>query len=451
MKTARTSSGSPADAPAAATATTSAAVRRVRPLRGELVHGIGPWTGAAVLVTVLIVMNAHTQSPFAWPSRRGELTELLRGAGLVIGGPLSAAAGCWHGGRERRRRTLELRRSFARGGMRQALVAAAPAALWPAVGYLLAAAVPLLATWPYSDGGLSHLALPLADALALAALGVLGFVAGRLVPWRLTAPLAAVMVFLLIATVRSGYGQDPSPLNPADVHDFAWDRPVWWFAPASAGWLGGLAAAALLLYAARRRATALVPLTVAVGCAAALVSAGPGLWRPDPGAARLVCDDGTPQVCVTAVDRALLPAVSAALADLNDRLRGLPGAPVRWVDGPRPPTSDEAQLPSPGPESARGRLKNPQQYGHWAVQYLFSETCEPSDHDPENPAWRRASDINSAVIQWLSPPGSAGADPLPETREYVDRLNAKPPAGQRDYLARYLTSDTCRADQVPVP
>ncbi|MFI6285453.1 hypothetical protein ACIBCM_11960 [Streptomyces sp. NPDC051018] len=444
MKTAQPSAATPARAPAV-----SAAVRRGHPLRGELVHGIGPWTGAAVLVTVLVVMSSHAQSPFAWPGRRGDLTELLRSAGLVLGGPLSAAAGCWHGGRERRRGTLELRRSFARGGTQQALVAAAPAALWPAAGHLLAAAVPLLVTWPYADGGLSYLALPLADAFALASLGVLGFVAGRLVPWRLTAPLTAVAVFLLLGSAQSAYGRDPNPLNPADPHEFAWDRPVWWFAPASAGWLGGLAAAALLLYAARRRATALVPLTVAVCCAAALVSTGPGLWRPDPGAARLVCDDGTPQVCVTAVDRELLPAVSAALAGLNSRLRGLPGAPARWVDGPGRPGADEAPLPSPGPEAVRGGLTDPEEYGYSAVQFLFSEPCEHGDLG--GAAGRRAVDINTAVAQWLSPPGAAGARPWPETREYVDRLNAKPPAAQRDYLARYLAADTCRAEEVPVP
>ncbi|WP_019891618.1 hypothetical protein [Streptomyces purpureus] len=433
-----------------APAPTPARARTVRPLLSELRRGVGPWAGAALALTVSIAMYGKADYIDGWQSRWGEATSLLRTAGLLLGGPLAVAAGCWQGGRERRRGTGELWASTARTPLRRAAVAAAPAALWPALGHLLAATGCLLATWPYVSAGRPDLLLVLADAVALAALGTLGFVAGRVIPWRLTAPLLAAATYVVLGF--PAYGNTPWQwLDPAMAHSYNWDKAVWWFAPASVVWTGGLAATAFLAYAARRRTLALPPLAAA--CAAAVLigtgNGGHGPWRADTAAARLVCDDGTPQVCVTAVDSRLLPQVSAALADLNGALRGVPGAPVRWTDGPRPTGPDEASLPTPAFESLRGRLRDPGAYAHGAVQYLFSDSCE--DQDYEHPGWARASEVNSAVIQWLAP--SAAYEPVLTDRSRADlaRLQTKSPAERRAYLARYLAADLCDAEEVPVP
>lgn len=63
----------------------------------------------------------------------------------------------------------------------------------------------------------------------------------------------------------------------------------------------------------------------------------------------------------------------------------------------------------------------------------------------------RASAVNLAVVEWLAPtPEGYGPDPT-AAQPFIDRLRAKSPAAQRDYLTRYLAANTCHPDEVPVP
>ncbi|MFJ3581031.1 hypothetical protein ACIPPS_02175 [Streptomyces sp. NPDC090127] len=424
---------------------------RTSVLRTELRRGTGPWSGAAVAVTTLVTLYAKAPG---WQSRWTDATDMLH---IVVGlllGPLVLAVGCWQGGRDRRNGTRELLGSVPRGPLRRAFLAVAPTALWPVAGYLSAAAVCLLATWPYVDGGRRpFLELVAADAVTLAALGTLGHLVGRLVPWRLTAPLLAVTGYVVFGVAAARTEAAGSWLNPAVEHFYAWDRPVGWFAPAWVVWCAGLALAALLAQAAgtaRLRLLALVPLTAAVAAAvpiARLPLDGP--WRPDPAAARLVCDGGAPPVCLPAVDRALLPDISAALAPLNERLRGLPGAPTRWVGGPSVGAGETA-LPSPDLDAVRGELSHPDLYLNSAVQFLFAETCRSEDFS--GPEVERLGAIHLAVSEWLAPtPAGYGVPVGPAGQRYLDALRAKSPAAQRDYLARYMAADGCRPEEVPVP
>ncbi|WP_052411594.1 hypothetical protein [Streptomyces sp. NRRL S-118] len=409
-------------------------------LRTELRRGIGPWSGAAVAVTVLVAL--YGKAP-GWQGRWSDATDMLHTAAGLLAGPLAAAAGCWQGGRERRRSTGELLASAPRGRLARTLVAAAPAALWPAAGLLLAVAVCLGATWPYAGGGRPFVSVTAADAVAVAALGTLGFVAGRLVPWRLTPPLVAAATYVGLGL--PSYTASPARwLSPAADRSTAWQEPLWWFAPAMTVWTGGLALAALLAYGARRRALALVPLAAACAVAVPVVrldgSAGP--WRPDPDAARLVCDDGTPRVCLSAVDRALLPEASRALAGLNARLRGVPGAPARWVSGPHEPGPGEAPLPDPVAAAAHGVLQDPRQYAHDAASGLFDGACLSGEDGIV---------LDLAVQEWLAPaPPGSGVDPA-ALQPFLDRLRAGSPAQQRAFLGRYLTTDLCEAAEVPLP
>ncbi|MFF1508976.1 hypothetical protein [Streptomyces sp. NPDC058326] len=419
-------------------------------LRTELRRGLGPWTGAAVALTILVTM--YNKGP-GWQGRWADATNMLHVATGLLAGPLALAAGCWQGGRDRRRGTTDLWESVSRSPLRRLLVAVAPSVFWPTAGLLLADAVVLLATWPYVSGGRPYLELVAADAVAVAALGALGHVVGRVVRWRLTAPLLGIVGYVVM--IATAYADGPARwLGPAAEHQFFWDRPVWWFGPVSMAWTAGIALAALLAYGlrpARLRPLALVPLAVAVTAAGLIlrlpVDEGP--WRPDPALARQVCDDGTPQVCLTAVDEKLLPDVSAALAPLNARLRGLPGAPVRWVSGLGDTRPGDVALPNTDQEAVRGRLVRPDLYLYAAVNWLFSDSCRPGDGTGPNA--ERASVIHLAVSEWLAPaPDDYGVDPT-AARPYIDRLKAKSPAAQRDYLARYLAADSCRPDEVPVP
>ncbi|MFJ2056702.1 hypothetical protein ACIOMM_12220 [Streptomyces sp. NPDC087908] len=425
--------------------------RAPRPVVVELRRGLGPWTGLAVLLTVLVTM--YGKAP-GWQGRWADATNTLHVVAGLLAGPLALAAGCWQGGRDRRRGTLDLWESAPRPPLRRLFVAVAPSALWPAAGVLLADAVCLLATWPYAAGGRPFLELLAADAVAVAALGALGHVVGRAVRWRLTAPLLGIVGYVALGV--GAYHQGPARwLGPAAEHQFLWDRPVWWFGPVSMAWTAGLALTALLatgLRPARLRPLALVPLAVAVA-AAGLILRLPrdeGPWRPDPALARPLCDDGVPQVCLTAVDARLLPEVSAALAPLGARLKGVPGAPVRWVGGPfGPARPGDVELPSAAADAVRGRLPRPDLYLNAAVSWLLSDTCRPGDGT--GPDAERASIVNLAVIEWLAPtPEDYGPDTT-AARPYIDRLRAEPAAAQRDYLARYLAANTCRPEEVPVP
>ncbi|MEU3426754.1 hypothetical protein [Streptomyces gardneri] len=428
-----------------------APARAPAPLRTELRRGLGPWTGAAVALTVFVTMYGKG---LGWQGRWADATNLLHVVAGLLCGPLALAAGCWQGGRDRRRRTTELWESVPRSPLRRLLVSVAPSALWPAAGLLLADAVCLLATWPYVSAGRPFLELLAADAVAVAALGTLGHLAGRVVRWRLTAPLLGIVGY--VALGLAAYTEGTARwLGPAGEHQFSWDRPVWWYGPVSMAWTAGLTLAVLLAYGlrpARLRVLALVPLAVAVA-AAGLILRLPqdqGPWRPDPALSRQICDDGTPQICLTAVDEALLPEVSAALAPLNSRLKGMPGAPARWVGGiSGPALPGDIELPSPRQDAVRNRLVRPDLYLNSAVNWLFSDTCQ--EGDGAGPNAERSWAIHLAVTEWLAPtpddygPDTTGAQP------YIDRLDAKSPAEQRDYLTRYLAANTCRPDEVPIP
>lgn len=415
--------------------------RAASPLRAELLRGVGPWGGVS---SALVIWVTTYFRPVGWEDRWTDTTDLLRSVALLLCGPLAVAVGCWQGGRERRRGTDELWRSVPRTRLRQVLLAVAPAACWPVVGYLVAAAGCLLVAWPNTSGGRPFVSLTGADAVALGALGVLGFVAGRLVPWRLTAPMLAAFTYVGLAI--PAYTNSPARwLNPAVQHSYVWDQPVWWFGPASAVWTGGLALAALLAYAARHRALALLPLALAVAAAVPIARTGDAVWYPDPEAAQLVCDDGTPQVCVTAVDRKLLPGTSAALAGLNAKLRGVPGAPARWIDGPygsdtRP---GDVRLPTLAEPTVRGRS-----FTGEAVGQLFDGCVRTS---PDILGQEQVDAVDLAVTQWLAPRPNFGPSARPEVTVYLKRLHAMNAEQSRAYLTRYLAADRCRPDTIPAP
>ncbi|MFJ4844749.1 MULTISPECIES: hypothetical protein [unclassified Streptomyces] len=423
--------------------------RSGRVLRTELIRGIGPATGAAIAVVVCIAMFAKAP---AWQSRWTDTTDLLRIAGLLLGGPLAAAAGCRQGSRERRLGLRDLLATTPRPALRRTLLAAAPAALWPVAGYLLAAAVSLLATLPFAGYGHPFGTLLLADAVALGAMGLLGFVVGRMASWRLLPLLVAVITYVVLG-LPSYLTEDARWLGPVQEHTFAWDRPQWWFGPASAVWTAGLAAAALLALAARRRATAVIPLALAVAAAVPVARTGDGLWRPDPGAARPVCDTGVPKVCVSAADSKALAAVSQALTGVRGQLRGVPGAPTRWVEGPAPLGPHDARLADLGDGMRHGELRDPARYAHNAVANLFVRDC-PADtgtDDAAAAAASRAYDVDGAVVQWLAPqPGFEDMNGE-GARTMLRHLREKDAAERRAYLTRYLAADRCDLKAVPVP
>ena len=374
---------------------TTRAPLAAHPLRAEALRGFAPFTGLAVLLTSAVALASVADR---WQGGWAETRTALHSFLLIVL-PLAAGAGCWQGGRERRRGTEELWGTVVRGPLARFLTAALPLALWVTAGYAAAAAGALLATWPYATGDRPYLDLLPADLVALAAVVMAGQVVGRLVRWWLAAPLLALGGYVALG-LSGRAGADPgrvlNPVVPVSENLV----PVGWQPVGAAVWTAGLAAAAVLAYAARRRWTALLPLAAAVAAGALLVQTGDGLWRSNPAGRGEVCDTSTtPQVCVNARYGDLLPQVTTALSGITGRLEGVRNLPVRFEDHPGEPRAGEVQLPMVTPigwSVVRGRLTDPEQYAWEAVMMLEGRGDCP-EPDPE---LRLADD---AVQHYLAP------------------------------------------------
>lgn len=426
------------------------------PLRTEARRGFAPWAGVAVFLTVAVLLAGaapHWQG--GWAETRSEVHDAM-----LILVPLTAAAGCWQGGRERRCRTEELWGTVARAPLARFLVSALPVALWVAAGYAAAAVCALLATWLYATGDRPYLDLLPADLVVLAAASVAGQVVGRLVAWRLAAPLLAMTGYVVLglsATRREGAGSLLNPAFPVGPDTV----PTAWQPAATAVWAAGPAAAAVLAYAARRRATALLPLAAATAAGALLVQAGDGLWHTNPAGSRQVCDtSSTPQICVNARYGDLLPQVTEALSGITGRLEGVRNLPVRFEDHPGAPGRDEAELPMLTPfgwSVVRGRLTDPEQYAWEAVAALQDRGgCD----DALDARMSRADD---AVEHYLAPNhleklfdedaargSKAERAELAKRQEARARLASMGEDERRDWLSAYFaTAGECAPREVP--
>jgi len=433
------------------------APRPHHPLRAEVVRGFGPWAGAAVLLTVVVALGADAGQ---WQGGWAETRERLHMVAGMLGVPLALAAGCWHGGRERRRRTGELLASAARGRLARLLVSGLPLVLWVIAGYVVAALLAWLATWYRAMGDSPYVIAPLTDAAVLASAVLAGQVVGRLVAWRLAAPLLAAGAYAGIGMLTYDSGDNSyAPLSPV-VDGMTDSVPVWWQPLAMTVWAGGLAGAAVVAYAARRRAVALLPLAAAIAAGTLLVRTGDGLWHTDPIARRQVCDTSTtPQICVNARFERLLPQVKDALSGLTGRLEGVRNLPVRFEDRPGGPARDEVELPMLTPigwSVVRGELADPREYA-WAAGMSLYGRSECDDPAPSLDA------VDNAVEHYLAPSplekdfdeqlaerGEADRARLKDRLDARARLRAMSEQERRAWLSAYFaTANECDLSEVP--
>ncbi|MGW2182416.1 hypothetical protein ACWCXX_30885 [Streptomyces sp. NPDC001732] len=416
-------------------------------LRTELRRGIAPWAGLAVALTLLVPLWGKLPQ---WQGSWGGTQSELHAAATLLAGPLVAAAACWQGGREHRRRTAELLLSVPRGRLVRVVTAMTPVALWAAAGYLVALAAVFAATAPYAGAGGPSLAIAATDLGFLLSVAPVGFVVGRLVRWRLVAPVLAVVLYVVLGA--PGYLRTSVRfLSPAEQFPLEGFVPVWWFAPVLLAWTGGIGVAVLLAYAARRRFLAVVPLALAVTAGTLIASTGENLFRDDPAATRRVCSapaPGTPQICLAAPDSPVLPGASEALKGMFSRLEGVPGAPVRYVAPPFDPKDGEAPLAHVvrGWGITRDRLTDPRAYAANTALSLTFRDCSDGLRTSDRKAAERVERTDDAVRSWLA----GEASPWDPRSRHLARLEAMPDADRSAWLGRYLaTRESCVPAEVP--
>ncbi len=413
--------------------------RPASPLRTELRRGLAPWAGLAVAGAALLVMAAKSAG---WQGGWAETQSLLRSVAALVAAPLAVAAGCRQGGREHRLRTGALLVSASRGRVARTAVAAAPAMLWTAAGYTLAHGVSLLACLPYASHGRPAVTHVAADAVLVAAATGLGFVAGRLSPWRPTAPVLALCTYLVLALPRYDESSGLRFLSPALRGDHSQASPVWWQAPVDILWTGGLAATALVAHAARRKYLALVPLAVAVAAGTLITQNGERLWQQGPPPAATACTSlAGRQICVQEKDRGLLPEVAAALRTPFDKVKDLPGLPVRYATGTTDPPPGEGRLfpLQLGWSVTRGEITDP---GEYARGTLFPGLGVPTDCTVEKaPAADRTryEEAQAVAYHWVVPLNADLAGPHAPISAF-ERFAALPEPDRGAWLSQYVAA-----------
>lgn len=407
--------------------------------RTELRHGTGPW--AAAVIAAVVASNLFVQR-YRLGDNWTDAQQMLRHFGVLIGGPMALASGCWQGGRERRCGTGELFASAARTPLARALAACLPAVLWPVCGYLLPAVVTLGAIWPYAGFGQPSWSMVFQDVVTFGALGALGFAVGGALRWRMAAPLLGLVGFVALGFTRTADGS-VKWLTPA-AYGFE-ERPVWAFGLLCAVWMAGLAVCAMLAGHARRRAVALVPLLAAVVAASLLCRGGDDLWRHVPAASAQVCGSGTPVVCVRAEHASALPAVQGVVARIDARLDGVPGAPVRYREGGSPETAPprEVRFELYG-GLFRSRLGDGEMLHRDLAYFVASRGCPYRYTDrPGNPA------AENAALSWLGVERPIAAEAETQAAE---RLRAMPAEQRRAWLGRHLRAVlSCDTGTVKAP
>src|SRR6266567_4265975 len=341
-------------------ATRRSGVASARLLRLELRHNAMLWMLPVAVALFWFTTYRKTMAmPPLWNLRAANMQS---GALADFITPVVGAA-AWVGSREARRHTTDLVTITARPRWARLLTTWAATTGWAIAGCLGCLAVLYTVTARQAGWG-GPLWWPAAVvAASLAALSAIGFAAGTLVPGRLTAPLAAVAAFFMLALStelivgsQSYWQISPLVTGPWDAGPNAGVGTFYPYLPdlsiAQVMFLAGLTIAVLAALALpggsggrRLRAAA------AGACASGLLAAGTAVALAGTGKLDAhgmiaipalhdaandrpirfspVCSQTAIPVCLNPAYASYLPAVAAALKPVLHEIAGLPGAPVR--------------------------------------------------------------------------------------------------------------------------
>ncbi|QFZ23302.1 hypothetical protein [Saccharothrix syringae] len=303
--------------------------------------------GLVLLVVVwLLYWGPPAKGGTAWVRQWSSMAGWIRYM-LVFAWPLAVGGGALLGLRDRRSGVEELFGSTPRPRSHRLLRTLAAVAVALGGAYLVVVAVgavQLPAATTYFHWG--WLPVVLVGVLALVAGAWLGVGLGRVVPFPLTPPVAAVAALALMVPVVGPGAEErvpwtllgPTVPSPRDLYV----RVAGSVNLGQAVWFAGVALAGVLLCVARRWWSAALPVLVAGAVAVAVLPAGAdGALSPDPVAAEVVCADG---LCLTRVHEGERAALAGPAREALRLLGKLPSPPVevREVAG-RAPTGAETR------------------------------------------------------------------------------------------------------------
>lgn len=292
--------------------------------------------GMAVLTAVLLWTNSAQ-----WGARWNSLGSEIRDD-MILLGPVAVVVGAWQGGRARRSDVEELVASTRRPFLawHSAEIVALALALYAGVliGLVTAAASIL---WVGGYGTWTFPAYVMGAFPTLLAYVAVGHLVGRVLAWRVVAPIAGVLVYLVFGFTTFGDERGVVLLGGGwlgGVGLSAFDLDAW----ALTALLAAAAAVALagLGGLERRPARAISWMVAALGgllvaglavpAALAATDSGKSDYPMVAHPALTCTHDGGPRVCVLREDQHLLAAVTPDARLALRRLRGIPGAPT-WV------------------------------------------------------------------------------------------------------------------------
>lgn len=293
------------------------------------------------VVVVLLLAGALAEAVVWGPATWSTTPMTFLGDAVPFVQAVVVAVATWEGGREQRRRVSELLSSTPRPVWQRVVSAWVPVAGWPVLIFVVAA-IGFVVLTVRAVSGPALIGPVAATAASVVAGAALGFVLGRHVPGRFTAPAAGVVVAAAWAIVGSA---DVIPaglltavpqirLGSAWLTPWSrasmWDRPVWWFAPAAGVWFLAVSATLLTASAARRRWWAVAPAVVAAAAATMLMVGAP-VWRIDTASPQLACSPGAVQVCVPRGGHIPLGPVAASSQGVRARLATVPDVPRSYL------------------------------------------------------------------------------------------------------------------------
>lgn len=268
----------------------------------ELWRGVGIWAFVPMLIALVYIALAH---PRDWAGDWLGWAYYQR-TSLIVFGPLVVAAAAWQGGRERRRGLVELLASTARGPLQRTTAALASPAAWALLAFGIVTAAMAAVTASNTSYGRPPVLLTLGAATAVLLFAVVGYAVGRASPWRITAPVLALATY--VALVLARYGPS-SYLSPGVLLIPGLEPAPWWPLASAVSFL--LAALGMLLLLGHRSRWFAVPvLGLAWLVAMPIANAGQNAFTPDLAGEALVCQGGSPQVCLTRRHADQLPAVA---------------------------------------------------------------------------------------------------------------------------------------------